>query len=194
MRFLGSLAAVLKTAFKTALASVWVLVDEAGKSVWRLVAQPSEAPQFPWPEMPEAEPATAEAMSEAERVQAWARARAAGQQERLPDGLQPMTMTWLLRLGPVELERVATASREAVAHHLDGRTMVDGLQVQSVHVAAVDAAIAASKRKADRPRPVDTAAIEARVLAGRGGQRYGSRGEYGDDEPELDVAPAMAFS
>lgn len=194
MRFLGSLVAGLKAAFRAALATTWVLVDEFGKAVWRAVTRQDAAQQIDIQAMLLDEPAPAPQMAEAERVQAWARSRVAGRNERLPDGVSPQALSWMMRLGPTELQRVASVSQSSVAHHLAGNIGASGLLVQSLSTAAVDAVIAASKRKPARPREIDMAALEARVLAARGG-RYRSRGDYGD-EPEHDTAPApaMAFS
>jgi len=191
MRFFGSLVAALKTAFTAPFLITWTLVDEFGKAVWRAVRQP--APQVSVPPLPpiELEPASAPLMAEAERVQAWVRGQIAGRQERLPDGLRPRTIGWLMRLGPVERERVAKAETLALAHHLGDRVVLGGLTgVTSLCVSEVDAAVAASKRA--RSRPVDMAAIEAKLMASK---RFRSRGDYGDaPEPEAAPASALAFS
>lgn len=138
----------LMEAISAALRAVkltWEFCRETGRMVARLVQGTPE----PLPPIPEAVSDQPPVEDVAAGLKRWAAARAMGETPRLPRGIKPQEAEWAVRLLGAELEKVAKSSSSAIAAHIRGEQVINGVRPTLV-VASSTPSLAAEERAAAR--------------------------------------------
>jgi hypothetical protein len=125
------LLAAIATALAEALRGSWQLI--AG--IWTWVRSPFSPPSAV-PNVPDEVCNDVVIDKPIEmRIRDWARARATGDQPRLPNGITPGAARWVTSLLVDELEKVVKASPDAIKTHMSGGDRIAGVRpVEGVQV------------------------------------------------------------